>query len=419
MERFSADERARETMWRLAHQLVTQRQYRIVNLFEAGGDFFDKLPVGQLETCLDAAEPWELYFVKNHGRKFYLIRLAVVDFVWQRQWQDDVERLHQLATMFQQRVVARKLYVQNTLILTQPVMPEVREHLAFSQIEEKKLSIFHCGIDLTERQIVGRTLEKHGLSTEDLLAQMAAAPAGEAAVEELKREIRQTMAQKERQVQAVFSRGQPFWTYVFLGINISVFLLMTLTGGTTNAENLIRFGAKYHPAIWAGEWWRFLTPVFIHIGMAHLLFNSFALYFLGPLVERIYGPWRFMVIYFTAGIMGVAGSFAFSPHLSAGASSAIFGLFGALLYFGQKYRDLFFQTIGMEILTILGINLVFGLLSSGVDNYAHIGGLIGGYLASVLLGLPRVKTGVLVRMGVLLLYGLLFAWLYQRGFQWM
>ncbi len=420
MERFSSDDRARQVMWSLAHQLVTQRQYRIVNLFEAGERLYEKLSPGQVETWMNgASEPSELFFVKNHGRKFYLFRLAVVDFVWERQWHDDVERLYQLATMFQQRVVARQLYVQNVLIFPQLMLSGIDHLLPASQVEDRKLVIFHCGIDLTAHEVVGDILEKHGLSKQDLLALMTSAPVGEATLYQLKQEIRQTTAQEERQVQAVFSRGRPFWTFVFLGFNLSVFLLMTFTGGTTNPENLIRYGAKFHPAIWAGEWWRFVTPVFIHIGLAHLLFNSFALYFLGPLVERIYGTGRFFIIYFTAGMMGVAGSFAFSPHLSAGASSAIFGLFGALLYFGQKYRDLFFQTIGMEILTILGINLIFGLFSPGVDNYAHIGGLAGGYLASACLGLPRLRSGVIVRIGALFLYVLLFVWLYQRGFEWM
>lgn len=404
-------------MWRVAHYLVTERHYRIVNLFETGGPFYEKLPSWLGEHGETAVEPSELFFVRNQGRKFHLVRLLVADFAWPRQLEYDLERLQGVAMHFQQRVVARRLHVQNILLLPHGLTPEMEQIVSSSRLQNRKVTIDHWALDWPQRRLVGSGPDKWVGSLEQMAAEVQALPL-EDGVETWKTDIRQAIERQEAHKQAVFSRGRPFWSYVLLGINVSVFLLMSLTGGTTDPENLVRFGAKFHPAIWAGEWWRFITPVFIHIGLAHLLFNSFALYFLGSLVERMYGSGRFLCLYFAAGAMGVAASFAFSPHLSAGASSAIFGLFGALLFFGQNYRDLFFQTIGMEILTLLGINLALGIFSSGVDNYAHIGGLVGGYLASVLLGLPKLKTGWLLRLGALSVYALLFYWFYQRGFLW-
>lgn len=157
----------------------------------------------------------------------------------------------------------------------------------------------------------------------------------------LQRMVFAAEAQREEEERQLFDAGRPFFTYVFLAVQIAVFIIMSLTGGTQNTQNLIRFGAKYNPLIMEGQYWRLITPVFIHIGIMHLFMNSLSLYYIGPLVERIYGKARFALIYLFAGFTGCLASFLFSPSLSAGASGAIFGLFGALLYIGTAYRDLF------------------------------------------------------------------------------
>lgn len=81
--------------------------------------------------------------------------------------------------------------------------------------------------------------------------------------------------------------------------------------------------------------------------------------------------------------------FLFTPSISAGASGAIFGLFGALLYFGTVYRHLFFRTMGMNVISLIVVNLLFGLLVPGIDNAGHIGGLVGGFLAAGAVHLPK------------------------------
>ncbi len=193
----------------------------------------------------------------------------------------------------------------------------------------------------------------------------------------------------DEEAQKVFSYGKPIWTMIFLTICAIVYIMMEVKGSTLSVLTLIDWGAKFNPAIYEGEWWRFLTPMFLHIGILHILLNMMALYFLGTVVEKIYGSFRFFVIYMTAGIFSIIASFAFSPVISAGASGAIFGLFGALLYFGVFYRELFFKTMGMNVLFLLGINLVFGMIMPMVDNAAHIGGLVGGFLASAIVHLPK------------------------------
>lgn len=163
-----------------------------------------------------------------------------------------------------------------------------------------------------------------------------------------------------------------------------MYIWLEYAGGSTNTLNLIQWGAKYNPLIIEGEWWRLFSAMFLHIGFFHLMMNGLALYFLGTLVERIFGSIRFFFIYMIAGLIGSLASFAFMGAVSAGASGAIFGCFGALLYFGLIHRELFFRTMGQNVIVILVINLVFGFVVQGIDMGAHLGGLAGGFLAAAL-----------------------------------
>jgi len=177
----------------------------------------------------------------------------------------------------------------------------------------------------------------------------------------------------------------PFLTYILLSINLIVFVLMTLAGGSTDQRILIAFGAKVNTLIQAGEIWRFLTSAFIHIGLMHLIFNLYALWSLGPFVEERFGHWRFFIIYILSGLGGSIASFFFSSALSAGASGAIFGLLGALLYYSLRRPSLWKSGLGMNLIMVILINFGFGLTQPGIDNFAHLGGLLMGIMTSIFL----------------------------------
>lgn len=184
-----------------------------------------------------------------------------------------------------------------------------------------------------------------------------------------------------RKVALPLPTTKPVIVWVILAINLLVFAAMTLSGGSESTEVLVRFGAKVNGRIAAGEYWRFITPIFVHIGLVHLAFNSYALYALGAEVERLFGHAPFAAIYLLAGAVGVVASFAFNDHLSAGASGAIFGLVGALGYFFARYRNLLGRVGRRQLANIVLIaayNLAFGFLYPGVDNHGHIGGLVAG-----------------------------------------
>ena len=166
---------------------------------------------------------------------------------------------------------------------------------------------------------------------------------------------------------------QPVFSYVILGINVVVFFADMLLGGW-----LTYWGAKSNTHILAGEYWRLLTPMFLHVGIIHLGFNSYFLFRIGPQIERTYGHLRFMVIYLLSGIAGAVASFAFNIHPSIGASGALFGLLGAMLPLFYRNRNLLNAKSQMRsiIMTIV-VNLLYGL-QPGIDNWGHVGGLLSG-----------------------------------------
>lgn len=166
-------------------------------------------------------------------------------------------------------------------------------------------------------------------------------------------------------------------------INIIVFILMTLSGGSENIENLIRFGANSKILVAEGEWWRLFTASFIHIGFFHILFNMYFFYSLGPVFERLFGSMNFLIIYLIAGIFGNLLSFAFgSPYtVSAGASTSLYGMLGLAIGLMATYRDdEIIRSFGASFISVVVINVIYSLLAPGVGIYGHLGGFIAGFL---------------------------------------
>lgn len=208
----------------------------------------------------------------------------------------------------------------------------------------------------------------------------------------------------------------PWAARVLLGLNIAIFalpwLLSTLLGLPID-QLVLALGAKDNRAIsQGGEYYRFLTAMFLHGGLTHIAFNAFALYALGFETERIYGHWRFLAVYLLAGLGGGVASYALNPSPSVGASGAIFGLIGALAVFYYEARGVLGgvarQQLGSLIFTLL-INLGLGFSVALIDNNAHIGGLVAGALAGWLLS-PRYAVETHLYPPRVERRGLPFAW---------
>lgn len=200
----------------------------------------------------------------------------------------------------------------------------------------------------------------------------------------------------QEQIQALAARrsfyiklSPPTVTYVLIFANIAMFVATIAYGwlvygtfnGSQNISVLVDLGAKVNEYIAAGEWWRLFTAMFLHIGVLHLLFNLYALYAIGALVEGYFGHLRFALIYLLGGLFGSLGSYAFSPSISAGASGAIFAITGAAAVYFFRYRDNFGargRAVLQNIVLVIVINMAFGIAGQGVDNWGHFGGLVGG-----------------------------------------
>ena len=204
-----------------------------------------------------------------------------------------------------------------------------------------------------------------------------------------------TPADDPRQIRVMFyvKQASPTISQILIGANFVVFLAMIVAGyllfgiwnGTENTQVLLLFGMKDNQLVAQGQIWRLFTAMFLHIGVLHLLFNLYALYFLGPQVEGLFGHRRFTAIYLIGGLFGSLASYAFVNSDSAGASGAIFGLVGALTVYFLRYRDQFgarAKSILQNMVVIIVINFIFGLSSPGIDNWGHLGGLVGGALVA-------------------------------------
>ncbi|NLY91479.1 MAG: rhomboid family intramembrane serine protease [Firmicutes bacterium] len=197
---------------------------------------------------------------------------------------------------------------------------------------------------------------------------------------------------EEKPAAAERRRGQwaQVFTWILLGINLAVFLVEMMSGGSNKTSVLIKLGAKYNPRLWMGEYWRFLTPLFLHAGWEHFLFNSLALFKLGGIVEKIFGPSRFLAIYFAAGLGGTVASVLFRPDtVAVGASGAIFGLLGALIYFSIRCPQTAKGLFGRSLWVTLGLNLVLSFVIPGIDYMGHLGGLVVGLLCAYAVGLGK------------------------------
>lgn len=193
-----------------------------------------------------------------------------------------------------------------------------------------------------------------------------------------------------------------FVTPVIIALNVVVFVIMVASGASLldpQAEALIDWGASFGPLIVGGEWWRLLSAMFVHIGIFHLGLNMHALWRLGKLTERLFGNWAFLLLYVLSGLgAAIASLWLHADIISAGASGAIFGVAGGLAVFLHRGklpvpREVT-QNVLISTLLFVAYNLLYGFLGSGIDNAAHLGGLVTGAVVGALLvrPLPPVQT---------------------------
>ena len=216
----------------------------------------------------------------------------------------------------------------------------------------------------------------------------------------LTNDINQKNKQENDKAEEVFSKKKPIITYALLLINLLLFVITALESNNLfeiDMNGLYKYGGLVSTDYLNGfSYIRIITSGFLHAGLLHLLFNMYALYVIGPQLESFFGKIKYIIIYLGSIIFGNLLSLLFlnGNYISCGASGAIFGLLGALVYFGYHYRVYLSDVIKSQIIPLIAINLIIGLCASNINIIAHIGGLIGGVLVAKAVGVKYKSSKV-------------------------
>ena len=213
-------------------------------------------------------------------------------------------------------------------------------------------------------------------------------------------------------LEKVFKSKYPYLTIFLIIVNCIFYFIPFLMG---EYNNIINMYCVHGPSIRAGDYYRLLTGMFLHGSLMHLALNCYSIYIIGAQVESFLGKAKFAVIYFFSGITGALLSITLNGSVgSVGASGAIFGLMGALLYFGYYYRVYLGNVVKSQILPLILINLFSGFILPGIDNFAHIGGLVGGVIITIALGI-KDKTTTFEKVNGWVIAGIFLAFLLYMG----
>lgn len=187
-----------------------------------------------------------------------------------------------------------------------------------------------------------------------------------------------------------FIRSRQKMNLIVVTVNIIVFIVLSMLGDTEDTMFMLNHGAEFAPLVWQGEYYRLATSMFMHFGVDHLFNNMLVLIFLGDMLEQYVGKIRYLLIYLGGGLIGNIASVWFSLRtedfaVSAGASGAVFAVIGALIFLVIRSRGRMGEYSGRRLILMAVLSVLQGLTAGGVDNCAHIGGLLSGFALALVL----------------------------------
>ncbi len=223
-------------------------------------------------------------------------------------------------------------------------------------------------------------------------------------------DINKKTTKENSKYEEIFKPKKIIVTKIIIGLCILLYIVSLFISDNFNYALLI-MGANNRSLVLKGQIYRLITCAFLHGGLIHLVVNMYSLWIIGSQVENYLGKAKFIIIYLLSALMGSTFSLVFLGNsMSIGASGAIFGLMGSLLYFGYHYRLYLSNTLTTQLIPIIILNLFLGFTISGIDNMAHIGGLVGGYLATMIVGVKYKSTKSETINGIIV-YALLIGFL--------
>ena len=370
-----------QVMMSLVHYFVTKENYAPINV----------------QGVKD--EIW----LENLNGPYRIIRISCNSIINEEQFEFDIFKMKHIMRQIKKKTMSFKINALNICLdLSKKVDEGNIKNIETIRVEDIK-DIFNSEIVKSFPSIKNELLE-----TDD----------GLELIINVTNDINEKTEKENEKFNDVFSPKRIIFTNIISLICILMYVIVGIYGNNFfnfDANVLAKFGANNILLIKNGEIWRLLTCAFLHVGLIHLVVNMYSLRVIGPSVEGLIGKGKFVFIYLISAISASLMSLVFvdSNIVSVGASGAIFGLMGALLYFGYHYRLYLNDAIKTQIIPVILFNLIIGFMMPGIDNGAHIGGLIGGYLATMAIGIKNKseKKDMINGWIVLILYLLFLSYI--------
>lgn len=370
-----------QVMMSLVHYFVTKENYAPINV----------------QGVKD--EIW----LENLNGPYRIIRISCNSIINEEQFEFDIFKMKHIMRQIKKKTMSFKINALNICLdLSKKVDEGNIKNIETIRVEDIK-DIFNSEIVKSFPSIKNELLE-----TDD----------GLELIINVTNDINEKTEKENEKFNDVFSPKRIIFTNIISLICILMYVIVGVYGNNFfnfDANVLAKFGANNILLIKNGEIYRLLTCAFLHVGLIHLVVNMYSLRVIGPSVEGLIGKGKFVFIYLISAISASLMSLVFvdSNIVSVGASGAIFGLMGALLYFGYHYRLYLNDAIKTQIIPVILFNLIIGFMMPGIDNGAHIGGLIGGYLATMAIGIKNKseKKDMINGWIVLILYLLFLSYI--------
>lgn len=346
-----------QVMMSLVHYFVTKENYAPINV----------------QGVKD--EIW----LENLNGPYRIIRISCNSIINEEQFEFDIFKMKHIMRQIKKKTMSFKINALNICLdLSKKVDEGNIKNIETIRVEDIK-DIFNSEIVKSFPGIKNELLE-----TDD----------GLELIINVTNDINEKTEKENEKFNDVFSPKRIIFTNIISLICILMYVIVGIYGNNFfnfDANVLAKFGANNILLVKNGEIYRLLTCAFLHVGLIHLVVNMYSLRVIGSSVEGLIGKGKFVFIYLISAISASLMSLVFvdSNIVSVGASGAIFGLMGALLYFGYHYRLYLNDAIKTQIIPVILFNLIMGFMMPGIDNGAHIGGLIGGYLATMAIGIKN------------------------------
>ena len=320
-------------------------------------------------------------WLENQNGPYRIVRINSNNIFNKEQLNYDYFKIESIVRQIKKKTLSLNVDTLNILLnVNEDLELEATKHVT-------PVAIFNDNLDITNQGI----LEAFPNINEKLLKDTT----GVELIINVTKDINAKTEKENKLYERTFMPKKNIFTYIIIAICAVMFVLTAYADGFDlanvwngfNAGVLIKMGANNGILLKDGyEIWRLITYMFLHGSLVHIIVNMYSLVALGNQIESFFGKAKFLVIYFISGIAGGLLSAALGNVTSVGASGAIFGLLGSMLYFGFHYRAYFGQAVKMQILPVIAINLAIGFLMPNIDNWCHIGGLVGGFLITMALG---------------------------------